>query len=235
MAQCLAQFSDHAVRRSEYDVAEKMYNRIIPVFIGLGDRASTAHCLEWLSDVAREREDYKQAGEFCIRAITAYQEATAHGQLADGIDSTKIELGLADALWSQGELRRLEQQWNEASANYKSAYLYFELHHSLRGQANCFRGLGYVALGRTDHVGALTFFLRAQKIYEEIGLPLGHGKCLYGIGKLHHSRREFDLALRHYEPALNFFQRLRNGRLVELCRARIAAAQNSEDVSNIQL
>ena len=234
MAQCLTQDADHAVRRSEFERAEKIYRRTMPIFLQLDDMAAVAHCLEWLSDAARERRDYKSAKMLCADAIAMYNDAIECGQLMNGIDGTGTELGLADAYWSSGELSRFESHWDQAEQHYQTALSIFERYHSLRGKANCARGLAYVLLGRADHARAMTEFLSALNIYEEIGLPLALGHCHYGIGKIYHIKEEFQTAQHHYEIALKLFKQVRNARYVENCHARAAAARQSAPITDEQ-
>ena len=233
-AQCLTQYADHAVRRAEYDKAEDIYRRSMPLFIQLGDKASAAHCLEWQSDAARERRNFADANALCSAAITLYQEAIGAGQIADGIDANKIELGLADALWSRAELCRFESHWDLAELSYNAANSIFEECHSVRGQANCIRGLAYVHLGRADYARAMTGFLRALKIYDEIGLPLGFGHCHYAIGKIYHLNEEFELARQHYELAMKIYRQIRNAPQADACGARVLAARQGVPIGDEQ-
>ena len=234
-AECFARLGDIAFRRSELDDSERHYQRAIPIFRQAENWASLAHCLEWLGDVARERMAYGAAEKLSDEAIALYRKSLAQGQQVEGIDDTYIELGLADAIWSKGELYRMQFRWDESAREYEEALRIINLHDSLRGRANCIRGFAYLSLAAGDLGGAKAKFQQALELYEQISGLTGAAHCWVGLGKVHHLKTEFEQALEHYEQALRLFRQIRNRVMSERCSERMAQAKAKAALSEVQL
>lgn len=52
------------------------------------------------------------------------------------------------------------------------------------GEANCIKGLGNLALARSDHEAARKHYEQALPLYREIGHVLGEANCIQGLGDL---------------------------------------------------
>ncbi len=77
----------------------------------------------------------------------------------------------------------------------------------VQNQATALGGIGMVHLARTDLAPALSYFLRALELYDEVGpTPAGPGGTLNHIGQVYLAKEDLDQALEYFERSLEVHQ-----------------------------
>ena len=74
------------------------------------------------------------------------------------------------------------------------------------GQASCIKGLGDVALDRSDHDDARARYEQALTLCQQAGRVRGQADCIKGLGNLAKARSDLDDARACYERALALYQ-----------------------------
>jgi hypothetical protein len=86
--------------------------------------------------------------------------------------------GLANCIWSLGNIALMRSDHDAARARFDEAQLLFRRIGTVLGEANCIQSLGDIALARSDHDAARAQFETALKLYERVQEP-------YSIGCAH--------------------------------------------------
>ena len=73
------------------------------------------------------------------------------------------------------------------------------------GEADCIKGLGDIALARSDHEGARVRFEAALVLYRQIGDVLGEANCIVSLGEIAFARCEYEAAGVSSNEALDLF------------------------------
>jgi tetratricopeptide (TPR) repeat protein len=79
---------------------------------------------------------------------------------------------------------------------------------SVLGEANCIKGLGDIALERSDHEAAGQRFEEALPLYRRVGSVLGEANCIKGLGDIALERSDHEAAGQGFEEALPLYRRV---------------------------
>jgi len=74
--------------------------------------------------------------------------------------------------------------------------------NDLRGEANCIKGLGEIALLRSDHEAARNAFEEALPLYRTAGSLRGEANCLHGHGEIALAHSDHAAARKAFDEAL---------------------------------
>jgi tetratricopeptide (TPR) repeat protein len=76
------------------------------------------------------------------------------------------------------------------------------------GEANCVKGLGKIALRRSEYEEARARFEAALPLYRLAGSVLGEANCVMSLGEIALARAEHEEARARYEAALPLYRRV---------------------------
>ncbi len=130
---------------------------------------------------------------------------------SDGVKALRgtLRSELGDALRASG-------QFGEAKKAYEAALKIAEERGDLRGQGIDVSHLGSLALTAGDFEAALTHQRRALQLFQRLHEPDLEAAAWHQLGRVHHERREWDEAERHYQEAARITEE--RGRLAEAAR-----------------
>ena len=110
---------------------------------------------------------------------------------------------------------------------YGQALPLYEGVGDVRGEANCIKGLGDIALASSEHEGARQRYEQALLLYRQVGSVLGEANCIQSLGEIALGNDENVAAGERFREALALYRRIEQPysigwSLVEL--ARLAGA-----------
>jgi tetratricopeptide (TPR) repeat protein len=76
------------------------------------------------------------------------------------------------------------------------------------GEVNCIKGLGDVALRRSDHEHARSRYEEALPLYRRVGHVLGEANCIRSLGDIALRQSDHDQARSCFEDALPLYRRI---------------------------
>jgi tetratricopeptide (TPR) repeat protein len=76
------------------------------------------------------------------------------------------------------------------------------------GEADCIKGLGDIALARSNHEGARRRYEAALPLYQGVDSVLGEANCIRGLGEIALRRSDHEGARQRYEAALPLYQKV---------------------------
>jgi tetratricopeptide (TPR) repeat protein len=74
--------------------------------------------------------------------------------------------------------------------------------------AVCLKGLGDIALARSDHENARKSYEQALPLYRQVGGMLGEANCIKGLGNIALERSDHEEARKSYEQALPLYRQI---------------------------
>jgi len=74
--------------------------------------------------------------------------------------------------------------------------------------ARCIKSLGDIALGRSDHDGAVARYEEALRLYRNVGSVVGEANCIKSLGDIALARSDHDGARARYEEALPLYRKV---------------------------
>ena len=176
-----------------------------------------------LADVPPEAEDRARLVSIFLRraALGDYagtdkwsdvrDELTAEaGNLDAMIGVAARESELPEGLWPAViGLRELHRFTGLASyASLPGVAKRFRDIGDLRGEANCIRSLGDIALDRSDHDGARQRYEAALPLFRKVGDVLGEANCIKSLGDIALARSDHEGARQRYEAALPLYRKV---------------------------
>ena len=75
---------------------------------------------------------------------------------------------------------------------YEQALPLYQRVGSVLGEASCIKGLGDIALDRSDHDGARARYEQALPLYQRARDVLGEANCIKGLGDIARRRSDHD-------------------------------------------
>ena len=103
----------------------------------------------------------------------------------------------------------------------------------LPGEVGCFKGLGDVALARSDLDGARALYERALPLSEQAADVAGEAGCMVGLGDVALACSDLDNARARYERALALYQVIPAPFSIGWTRVRLARLDHSGDIRTL--
>src|SRR3990172_6937330 len=163
----------------------------------IGDRWLEANVLQALGDLKVRVDDLEGGGGNKERACPISREIHAR-------------LGEANVLQALGDLKVRVDDLDGARRDYETALpIYREIHDRL-GEANTFLSMGRMALMTGDEGQGIKWLTYADRLYEKIHDQTGRANVGITLAQLAASKGEWQAAIEHMQPALDFVRRIQH-------------------------
>ena len=213
-------------RQNLYDSAEMLYNMALKTFLVAKYPKGTCACLNNLGVLARERGEYKKAGEYHF----------SHLRIAD---SLKNKYELSRAYINIGLLLQEQEQYDDALKYYNIARGIKKELNDKPGEALLYNNIGivYYYLGKYDNV--LDNFKRALAIYRELNNIRGQAMAYFNIGEIYSGQKQdYEKALYYYKKSFDIEQAISdiNGQAISLSSMGVcySALKNYKEAIHVQ-
>ncbi len=213
-------------RQNLYDSAEMLYNMALKTFLVAKYPKGTCACLNNLGVLARERGEYKKAGEYHF----------SHLRIAD---SLKNKYELSRAYINIGLLLQEQEQYDDALKYYNIARGIKKDLNDKPGEALLYNNIGivYYYLGKYDNV--LDNFKRALAIYRELNNIRGQAMAYFNIGEIYSGQKQdYEKALYYYKKSFDIEQAISdiNGQAISLSSMGVcySALKNYKEAIHVQ-
>src|SRR6266404_4415909 len=176
--------------RRKYQPQDSDRERLVSHFVGLAK--------ELAGEVGRT------GGAEAVKRLTP-EAANVESLILMGLDGAEASAAVAAAIaWA--EFVRLTGVGSETSIE-KAALVARDRDDQL-SCANCIRGLGDIALARSDHETANRRYKEAQPIYRQVGSVPGEATCIQRLGDIGLARSDHETAKRRYEEAQSMYRQV---------------------------
>ena len=144
--------------------------------------------LEGMVDLAREQGSASRAlaavpGLANLMKFTGLGSPGCIGRLADAARRTGSIQGSRLPVWLR--IRRAGALGPRGGAErFEEALPLYRQVGDVQGEANCIKGLGDIALARSDHEAARQRFEEALPLYRRVGAVQGEASCIWGFGEI---------------------------------------------------
>ncbi|MGH2514397.1 MAG: ATP-binding protein, partial [Ktedonobacterales bacterium] len=197
-----------AAAQADVDCAEKRYEQALQLCRDAGNRSGTAHVLNCLAEIYRERDDHARAQahyEESLRIRTALGDVAGIGSTANNLGLLRMQTGdypgadrlfqlaltnaqavehtrlVAVVLANLGELARLQCRYQQAATLLTESLSLRRAASDLRGAAQALGNLGAIAHASGDDSKALALFRECLESYAAIGARAGIVQSLHAI------------------------------------------------------
>jgi len=96
------------------------------------------------------------------------------------------------------------------------------------GEATAIKGLGDIALTRSDHDAARMLYEQATALYRQVGSVLGEANCIQSLGDIARWESNLGIASHRYREALALYERIQEPYSTGQTHRRLARITKNE-------
>jgi tetratricopeptide (TPR) repeat protein len=192
--------ANEALFRADLEAARVISQEILDELIALNDSSlkdKIAVAYHQLGIVALEQRDFKQAQQYCLKALKILEDA----------GDFYITSGVYHQL---GRVAQEQRHFEQAQQYYLKALKIYEDTGDLYKAANEYHQLGIVAEEQRQFEQARQYYFKALKIYEDTGDLYKAAKEYHQLGSVDQEQRQFEQARQYYFKALKIYEDTRD-------------------------
>ena len=186
-----------ALRRGDYETAERRFTQSLNISEQLGDEAGVGAIYYQLGMLAHRRGDYETAGRQYTQSL----------EIAEGLGD---ELAVAGGYHQLGMLSQDQGDYETAEQRYTRALEISERLGDEVGVSASYGQLGILAHNRGDYDTAEQRYTQALEISERLGDQASLANGYHQLGMVAHDRGEYETAEQRYIQSLEIEERLGN-------------------------